>query len=90
MFTSLITTLIATLKALTSFLNVAPLFLLYLTNHKLNTLNEEIIALESAADPKHRARLGELRVQQKAAREFHETVVARVAPVESGKSSTDR
>lgn len=89
MIANFFTTLMATLKALTSFLNVAPLFLLYLSNHKLNTLNEEIITLESAANPANRARLGELRVQQKAAREFYALVVSRLAPVETGKPGAD-
>jgi hypothetical protein len=82
---NLYTSLIEVLKALTSFLNVAPLFLLYLSNQKLHNLNEEIIKLESAADPKHRSRLGELRIQQEAAREFHAAVLARIAPVEAGQ-----
>jgi len=76
-------------QALAGFFDTFPLLLAWLSSNKLEKLHDEIIKLESAADPNNRARLGELRVQEARARELHGVIQQRVAAIESRNKSTN-
>jgi len=76
-------------EALARFFDTFPLLLAWLSSNKLEKLHEEIIKLESAADPANRARLGELRVQEARARKLDDLVQSRVAAIESRNKSTN-
>ena len=51
------------LRAVTAYYNTLALRLYWSSAKNLNRINEEIIRLESAGDPRHRDRLGLLRLQ---------------------------
>ena len=53
------------LRAVTAYYNTLALRLYWSSAKNLNRINEEIIRLESAGDPRHRDRLGLLRLQRK-------------------------
>jgi len=78
------TALLAALKALTRVLEVAPTFLLCFYENKLDNINDEILSLESAGDPKHRDRLGQLRVKKASVGKLYEALRARFAAADSG------
>jgi hypothetical protein len=86
---TLLASIKAALNALTSFLNVAPYYIVWLSNNKLENINEEILELEQSGDPKWRSRLGELRVKRKTARELHEAILSRFASTEGTDNSSD-
>ena len=86
---SLHVTLLATLKSLTAFFDVVPYFLLWLSSNKIDKINDEILRLESDGDPKHRDRLGQLRVQKADAGKFHAALLSRFAPPQSGDKTAN-
>lgn len=90
MFTSLITTLIAALKALTSFLNVAPLFLAWRITSECEQLTHEIIQLENTGTPASRARADELRINLTYRRKLHATLLPSDAGAGSGNSDSNQ
>jgi hypothetical protein len=82
--TNIYTTLLETMRALTSFLNIAPYILIWLSTNKIDTIDNEILTLESAADPNNHARLGQLRLQKANAGEFHALICAKFTAPKSG------
>ncbi len=77
-------------RALVPMLESLPQILTVWTAQRLDAINHEILELEGAADPKHRARLGELRIRQRHARGLHEALLSRIAAPEKGPSSADK
>ena len=80
----------AFLSAATYALRAFPLWLVWRQSRQIESLQDELIELEAAANPADRARLDRVRVKYKEARKQHEALLAISAATESRADGADR
>lgn len=81
------TALLAALKALTAFLNVAPLFLAWKVTSECEYLTDEILKYENSGTPADIAMADQLRIKLAYRRKLHATLLTANAGTGSGSTS---